>query len=642
MAMLTMRARRFLNKTGRKINANGSETIRFNKSKVECYNCHKKGHFTRECRAPRENRNRRKQRKDNGPAEPIPDEATNKEHVSTPSYDPPQSGKDRLQLTELMSLCTSLQEKVLDLEKAKTAQAKEIASLKKRVKCNTLKSEYAAEYEDEYVFSELISDSESEDENETESKSKSKQRKSSFAKVKFVKSNEHVKTPKESVKKVENDKQAKYPRKNSQSPRGNQRNWNNLMTQKLGSNFEFKNKACYSILMKSGLKTLNTARQNSSRAAVSVNTTRPINTAYPKPTVNCARPASNVFNRAHSHVRRPFNMFTSNKNSNFNEKVNNVKGNVTTVRPKAVVSDEANAVKASTWKSKHKGIYVTPSHTKKIFANMKREGKGFSGRITPLFQTMMVQAPEDMAKTAQAKEIASLKKRVKQLEKRKKSRTLGLKRLGRKIADLEEDAEEEKAPAFTPIVSSSQAKDKGKAKIVKTEKPLKKKDQIALDEELALRLNAEEQAELERMQKERVAQAEANRLILPQGSLIPVTCESQGSSIEQIIIELLSAPQTERLQRVTDREYRNKKDKRGIVIKNKARLVAQGYTQEEGLDYDEVFAPVARIEAIRMFLAYASFKDFIVYQMDVKSAFLHGKIEEEVFTSMTYRFEYPG
>ncbi|GJS23854.1 putative ribonuclease H-like domain-containing protein, partial [Tanacetum coccineum] len=62
--------------------------------------------------------------------------------------------------------------------------------------------------------------------------------------------------------------------------------------------------------------------------------------------------------------------------------------------------------------------------------------------------------------------------------------------------------------------------------------------------------------------------------------------------------------------------YRNKKDERGIVVRNKARLVAQGYTQEEGIDYDKVFAHVARIEAIRLFLAYASFMGFIVYQMD--------------------------
>nr|GEZ18387.1 hypothetical protein [Tanacetum cinerariifolium] len=76
---------------------------------------------------------------------------------------------------------------------------------------------------------------------------------------------------------------------------------------------------------------------------------------------------------------------------------------------------------------------------------------------------------------------------------------------------------------------------------------------------------------------------------------------------------------------------KNKKDERGIVIKNKARLVAQGYTQEEGIDYGEVLAPVARIEAIRLFLAYASFMGFIVYQMDVKSAFLYGTIDEEVY-----------
>ncbi|GKF05258.1 putative ribonuclease H-like domain-containing protein, partial [Tanacetum coccineum] len=68
--------------------------------------------------------------------------------------------------------------------------------------------------------------------------------------------------------------------------------------------------------------------------------------------------------------------------------------------------------------------------------------------------------------------------------------------------------------------------------------------------------------------------------------------------------------------------HRNKKDKRGIGIRNKARLVAQGYTQEEGIVYDKVFALVAMIEAIRLFLDYASFKDFVVYQMDVKSAFM--------------------
>nr|GEW27363.1 retrovirus-related Pol polyprotein from transposon TNT 1-94 [Tanacetum cinerariifolium] len=88
--------------------------------------------------------------------------------------------------------------------------------------------------------------------------------------------------------------------------------------------------------------------------------------------------------------------------------------------------------------------------------------------------------------------------------------------------------------------------------------------------------------------------------------------------------------------------YKNKKDERGIVIRNKARLVAPGHIQEEGIDYEEVFALVARIEAMRLFLAYASFMGFMVYQMDVKSSFLYGTIEEEVAwyeTLATYLLE---
>ncbi|GJS26232.1 putative ribonuclease H-like domain-containing protein, partial [Tanacetum coccineum] len=84
--------------------------------------------------------------------------------------------------------------------------------------------------------------------------------------------------------------------------------------------------------------------------------------------------------------------------------------------------------------------------------------------------------------------------------------------------------------------------------------------------------------------------------------------------------------------------YGNKKYERGIVVRNKERLVSLGYRQEEGIDYEEVFAPVARIEAIRIFLAFASYMGFIVYQMDVKSAFLYGTIDEEVYVSQPSGF----
>ncbi|GJV59448.1 putative ribonuclease H-like domain-containing protein [Tanacetum coccineum] len=505
MAMLKMRARRFLKKTGRNLGVNGNDTIGFDKTKVECYNCHRRGHFARECKAPKnqDSRNRETTRK----TVPAEEGHTN---FALMAYTSSSSSSSDTEVSTCSKACLESVEAKLDVYKKNETIFKEdikilkldimlrdnaLTELRKKFEkaekerddlkltlekfenssknlSKLLDSQVSDKFKtgvgydnqmfdsqvfdkyksgegyhvvpppytgnfmphkpdlvlakkDEYVFSEsitsvpaiatsevktseskpksvsepLIEDwiSDSENENENEIEFKSRQRKPSNAKVKFVKSNEHVKSP----------------RKNCQSPRGNKRNWNNLMTQKLGSNFEFKNKACYVcgsinhlikdcnfyekrmvekpmwnnarrvnhqnsqrithphpkrnfvpsvVLMKSGLKTLNTIRQNSSRAAVSVSIARPINTAYPRPTVNSARPVSNVFNRAHSHDRRPFNKFTTNKNSNFNEKVNTVRGNVTTVWPKVVVSNnkgkEANAVKASAcWQDlKDKGV----------------------------------------------------------------------------------------------------------------------------------------------------------------------------------------------------------------------------------------------------------------------------------------------
>jgi hypothetical protein len=77
--------------------------------------------------------------------------------------------------------------------------------------------------------------------------------------------------------------------------------------------------------------------------------------------------------------------------------------------------------------------------------------------------------------------------------------------------------------------------------------------------------------------------------------------------------------------------WKNKEGENGEVVGNKSRLVAQGYSQKEGIDYEETFSPVARLEAIRILLAFSVAKGFKLYQMDVKSAFLNGFLEEEVY-----------
>jgi hypothetical protein len=85
--------------------------------------------------------------------------------------------------------------------------------------------------------------------------------------------------------------------------------------------------------------------------------------------------------------------------------------------------------------------------------------------------------------------------------------------------------------------------------------------------------------------------------------------------------------------------FRNKQDEHGVVTRNKAQLVAKGYSQVEGLEFDEIYAPIARLESICILLAYATYHGFKLYQMDVKSAFLNGPIKEEVYVEQPSGFE---
>nr|GEW41707.1 reverse transcriptase domain-containing protein [Tanacetum cinerariifolium] len=305
------------------------------------------------------------------------------------------------------------------------------------------------------LIEEWISDSE--DEAESRPKIEKKIVKPSFAKIKFVKSKEQVKTPRKTTV-----KQVEKPRQNTHRPRGNQRNWNNMMSQRLGSNFEMYNKACYkcdgfnhlqaecdyhqrkfknqevvkpvcnynqrvnhknfaknthlcpkrnivprAVLMKSGLKSVNVARQNFSKAAVTVNTARPVNIAHLKTTMNAAKQRSYFLNYEHSIVKRPIQCKTTLKNSFINQMVNTVRNkHVNTARPKAVVNtarpkavlnavkgNEVYVVKASAcwgWKPKTKVIdhvskYNNASITLKKYDYIETQGRSKeSSHKTPL------------------------------------------------------------------------------------------------------------------------------------------------------------------------------------------------------------------------------------------------------------------
>ncbi|GKA01239.1 putative ribonuclease H-like domain-containing protein [Tanacetum coccineum] len=601
-----------------------------------------------------------------------------------------------------------------------------------------------------------------EDEAKSKPKIEKKTIKPSFAKTEFVKSKEQVKSPRKATV-----KQCEQNRQNSHAPRSNQRNWNYMMSQKLGTNFEMINKACYVcgsfdrlqmthpspkrnmvlkvILMRSGL--------------VSLTTAKPVNTAQPRTIVNSARPMTNVFNKAYSTIRRPINNKTTTKNSNFNQMINTVKGkNVNIAKPKAVV----NVARPKAVLNAVKGNHVNAVKASACWGYVAFGGDSKGGKITGKVKTT-----PNITEVTQIWlfDIDALTKSINYKPVVAGNQSNG--NAGTKACDGAGKARMETVPskdyillplwtADPPFSQSTKSfldagfKPLGDDEKKVTKEPGKERGDPrkyieGIDQEKEDNVNNtnnvnaastnevndvggkssielpddQDMPELEDIvysddNEDVGAEADMNNLdAFMLVSPIPTTRVHKDHPVEQIIGDLNSAPQTRRmtnnleehglfssvqqrtnhkdfqnclfacflsqeepkkvihnlkdpswieamqdellqfkLQKVVDLPngkraigtkwvYRNKKDERGIMIKNKAKLVAQGYTQEEGIDYDEIFAPVARIEAIRLFLAYALFKDFVVYQMDVKSAFLYGKIEEEVYVCQPPGFEDP-
>nr|GEX83760.1 hypothetical protein [Tanacetum cinerariifolium] len=267
MAMLTMRARRFLKNTGRKFTMNGNETIGFDKSKVECYNCHKRGHFARECRAPRSQDTKHKESTRRSVPVETPalialvscDELMRKLELA-------QKQKDEIQLTvENFENSSKHLSKLLDcqiIDKCKTGfgynavlppytgnflplkldlsgleefvnepivnepTVKKPAVETSEAKAGADKPKDVRKNFDPLLIKDWISDSE--DESESKSNIKKETVKPSFAKIKFVKSKEQVKTHRNTTV-----NQVEKPRQNTHRPRGNKRNWNNMMSQRL-------------------------------------------------------------------------------------------------------------------------------------------------------------------------------------------------------------------------------------------------------------------------------------------------------------------------------------------------------------------------------------------------------------------------
>ncbi|GKA43257.1 putative ribonuclease H-like domain-containing protein [Tanacetum coccineum] len=463
------------------------------------------------------------------------------------------------------------------------------------------------------------------------------------------------------------------------------------------------------VLMKSGLVSVNTARQ--------------VNAAHSKTTVNATRSMSYLSKIAHLTVKRPIHKNTSSKNCNFNQRVNTVKDkNVNTVRPKAVVNvvrpkavvnvvkgNNVNAVKASAcwvWKPKNKVLdhgnpqmdlqdkgVIDSGCSRHMTGNMSyltdyeeidggyvafggnlkggkitRKVKAFrvfNSRTRIVEENMHVQFSENTPNIAGSGPIwlfdidaltnsINYKLVVAGNQSNGNAGTKGCDDAGK--ASMETGPSKDYIllplwtadPPFSQISKSSPEagfKPSGDDEKKVTEEPGEEggdssKDSESNNQEKEGNVNSTNTVNAASTNKVNDVGATTS-IELPDDPNMPeledIVYSDDDEDVEEPkkVIHALKDPSWIEAMQEEILQFKLQEVWTLVELPNKKWAI------EEGIDYDEIFAPVARIEAIRLFLAYASFKDFVVYQMDVKSAFLYGKIKEEVYVCQPPGFEDP-
>ncbi|GJZ57770.1 ribonuclease H-like domain-containing protein [Tanacetum coccineum] len=417
------------------------------------------------------------------------------------------------------------------------------------------------------------------------------------------------------------------------------------------------------VLMKTGLRSLNTAR--------------PVNTAHPKTIVYSGRPMSRFSKSAQSTVYRPYQIRTTLTNKNFSQKVNTAKGKFYTARPKAVNTARPNSVVVNVVRAnqghpqKEDQGYVDSGCLRHVTGNnpISQTSRNLMKDMLPLEEEPRRKNYWKATQSLLCDNGTKFKNRVMSEFCKKK----GIKKeFSVARTPQQNDAAEKKEidviELLEPCTKESivQGQSSKRVGLAKTSDLSHHGERVFYYlipyQEIARKNESQPSSDARKKDVEGVSKESGiDDHERPKNSAQDVNTvgpsintASSTAYTDHAILKSTHANFFGRAQKGNPGIKRSKLDKssarRASAIQITTSLDIGGFTiwqeghwnqMEEGIDYDDVFALVARIEAIRLFLAYASFKDFVVYQMDVKSAFLYGKIEEEVYVCQPPGFEDP-